>query len=160
MRRVFKVLLVVAAIQLVMYAIAQTVRLVMRRQAPGSADPLADEFDLVNIMDGTEWGSHASALRAGTVKNVMGGVELDLSDAQLSPEGARLEVSTIMGGTEIAVPRGWRVIVIGDAVAGSNEVDVTPEDDLSDDSPTLTIIAKTVCGGLEVRSTAPRPVTA
>ena len=160
MRRVLKVLAVVAALQLLMYAVAQVVRMVLRQQAPGDADPLADEFDLVNIMDGTEWGSHATALRVGTVKNVMGGVELDLREARLAPDGAWLEVTTVMGGTEVIVPRGWRVILVGDAIAGAHELDVMPEDDLSDASPVLTIVAKTICGGLEVKAVASRPVTA
>ncbi len=159
MRRILKVLAVVVAFQAALYVAGLLAKAVLRRQAPGAPDPLADEFDLLNIMEGTDFASRATALRAGTVKNAMGGVELDLTGATLAPGGAYLQVLTVMGGTEVTVPRGWRVIVRGSAMAGAHDLDVTPEDDLDENSPTLTIDATTVAGGLEV-SAAPSPVPA
>jgi hypothetical protein len=160
MRRVIKVLAVVLVAQAVVYGVAQAVRLVLKQRSPGNPDPLADEFDIVNVMDGTEFASHAVALRAGSVKNVIGGVMIDLRDAQLSPGGAFLEIQTFMGGTEVMVPRGWRVRVVGDAIAGAHELDATPEDDLEADSPDLTIQARTIMGALDVKAATPRTVTA
>lgn len=160
MRRIIKVLLGVVLVQAILYGIAQVVRLALKQRAPGAPDPLADEFDLVNVMDGAEFASHAIALRGASVKNIMGGVEIDLTDARLAPGGAYLEVKTIMGGTEVTVPRGWRVRLIGSAVAGGHELDVTPEDDLSADSPQLTIQARTIMGALEVKTATVRTVAA
>ncbi len=156
MRRILKVLGVVVAIQMAIYVAGLVAKTILRRRAPGEADPLSDEFDLVNVMEGTEFASRAVALRAASVKNVMGGVELDLSEARLAPGGGYLAVTTIMGGTEVTVPRGWRVHVRGQAMAGAHEVIVTPEDDLDDTSPILTIDAKTLMGALEVHATASR----
>ncbi|MEX1021863.1 MAG: LiaF domain-containing protein [Dehalococcoidia bacterium] len=155
MRRAVKVLGIAVVVQLCLYAAAQAAKVALRRRAVGEPDPLADEFDIVNIMEGTEFASRAGALRAGTVKNYVGGVEVDLTEVVLAPGGAFLHVETICGGTEVTVPRGWRVIVRGDAIAGSNELHGTPEDDLDADSPTLTIDARTVMGELEVRAAAP-----
>ena len=152
MRRIVKVLAIVLTVQLAFYAAALVAKVILRRRAPGIADPLADEFDLVNVMEGTEFRCRATALRAASVKNVMGGVELNLTEARLSPGGAYLEVTTVMGGTEIIVPRGWRVAVLGQAIGGAHDTDVTPEDDLGATSPTLTIEAKTVMGALEVHA--------
>lgn len=156
MRRIVRVLAIVMAVQLAIYAAGQVARVIMRRRSAGLADPLADEFDLVNVMEGTEFTSRAVALRAATVQNVMGGVELDLTEARIAPGGAYLHVSTIMGGTEIRVPRGWRVAVRGEAMIGAHDVNVTPEDDLDEFSPLLTIDARTVMGAIEVRAVAAR----
>ncbi len=160
MRRIVKVLLGVVLVQAILYGIAQGVRLILKQRAPGAPDPLADEFDIVNVMDGTEFASHAIALRGASVRNIMGGVEIDLTDARLAPGGAYIEVETIMGGTEVTVPRGWRVRLVGDVIAGGHELDVTPEDDLNADSPQLTIQARTIMGALEVKTATVRTVTA
>ncbi|MCK9487083.1 MAG: cell wall-active antibiotics response protein [Dehalococcoidia bacterium] len=156
MRRIVRVLAIVVAVQLVTFVAGQVARLVMRRRTPGAADPLADEFDLVNVMEGTEFASRAIALRAASIQNIMGGVELDLTEAQLARGGAYVQVTTIMGGTEITVPRGWRVALLGQAMMGAHDLDVTPEDDLAFDAPILTVEGRTVLGAVGVRAVPAR----
>lgn len=148
MRRVVKVVVGLVVVQAVLYAVGQ----VLKRRYSRIADPIDDEFDLFNIMDGTEFASHAYAFRGGSVHNYFGSVELDLRGARIAPGGATLEVITVCGSTEITVPTTWRVIVRGTAQAGAHEVDVTPEDDLDNDAPTFVIEAQTMLGGLEVKA--------
>ncbi len=128
----------------------QVAALIARRYFGHSANEEDDEFDVLNICGGIEFSSRAGALRAGSVRTVMGGTALDLRGAELAPGGAYLEVLTACGGTEIIVPRDWSVDVLGMPQAGRHEVDVADPEDLADDAPHLVIQARTFAGGLEV----------
>jgi hypothetical protein len=52
--------------------------------------------------------SYSEGFRGGTALTIAGGSVIDLRNASLAPEGARLQLSTVMGGTNVLVPRGWR----------------------------------------------------
>ena len=67
----------------------------------------------------------------------MGGVDLDLRDAILDPDGASLELKATMGGFQVTVPAEWAVDFKDDSVTGGFEVDVTPLEDLPEDAPKL-----------------------
>jgi hypothetical protein len=134
--------------------VGQIVGYALRRFLGHDADPYEDEFDIVNVMGGSELVSRAGALRAGTARTYCGGTEIDLRRAELAPGGAYLEITTACGGTEILVPPGWRVDVQGVPTAGGHEIEVPDPDDLPFDAPHLVIDAKTFCGGLEVTSQA------
>ena len=53
----------------------------------------------------------AQEFRGGEVETNFGNVALDLRDATLSDEGARLDVNLTFGGLQLRVPQGWRVNV-------------------------------------------------
>ncbi len=134
--------------------IGQIVGLILSRYLGHDADPESDDFDIVNIMGGSELQSRAGALRAGSAVTVMGGTEIDLRRAELAPGGASLQVSSYCSGTQILVLPEWRVDVIGIPQAGENAVDVTDADDLPFDAPRLLIEARTVASGLDVLAKA------
>ncbi len=144
MRRALKfiipLLVVIVAVNLLMA--------MLKRRVTRRGDPAADEFDIVNIVDGTDFASHARALRGGSVRNIIGGVEVDLRGAELAPGGAHLEVETRWGGTRIIVPPNWRVDVTGRPQAGAHEVEAIAP--LDPDAPLLSIEARTAFGALEV----------
>jgi hypothetical protein len=133
---------------LVLAAVAGALGSVAKRQLSRDGDPEADEFDIVNILDGTEFVSRAGALRGGSVRNYFGGAEIDLRGAQLASGGAHLEVETRWGGTRLLVSPSWRVELLGLPQAGAHEVDVEPP--LAPDAPLLSIEARTAFGALEV----------
>lgn len=146
-----KRVIVRAVVGFVLLAIlGQVVGLLLRRFFAHDADPYADEFDILNVMSGSELVSLADDLRAGSARTYLGGTEIDLRDAELAPGGAHLAIATYCGGTEIIVPPEWRVEVRGTPQAGGHEVNVTDPDDLPFDAPHLVIDATTICGGLEV----------
>jgi hypothetical protein len=86
----------------------------------------------------------------------MGGVDLDLRDAVLAPEGADLAVFTVMGGVAVRVPDTWIVEANGNAIFGGHR---TPANRsvLPDDAPVLRVHARTFFGGLDI---AAKPATA
>ncbi len=156
MRRLL-IRVVVAAILL---QVAVQLAAFLARQRFGPADDEgADEFGIVTIMNGTRYRGRALALRGGSVRTIMGGTELDLRDAQLAPGGARVEVLTVAGATEIRVPAAWRVEVRGDPRGGEHDVNVTSERDVREDAPHLVIEARTFGGALEVKAASDEPQT-
>ncbi|RYZ09851.1 MAG: hypothetical protein EOO73_02935 [Myxococcales bacterium] len=93
----------------------------------------------------------SQAWRGGLIGVTAGGVELDLRQAQLAPEGAVLALRVLMGGVDIRVPDTWQV-----------QLDVTPLFGGSDDStrstqgassaPRLRIIGSVTLGGVSVQN--------
>ena len=142
LKRAFKVMIVV---DLVVLAIA----LIIKRMIPEHGDSRSDHFQIVCVMQGRHWTSEAEHLQSGTIITVAGGVEVDLSNAQLAPEGAHLRMTTLAGGIDIAVPADWHVRLGGKAFMGANDLV-----GLSDrpGAPELTVDCLTVMGGVQVRA--------
>jgi predicted membrane protein len=51
----------------------------------------------------------SAVFREGEASAFMGGIDLDFRDAIIEGDEARLEVSAVMGGVKIRVPRTWNV---------------------------------------------------
>lgn len=120
---------------------------VMRRAFPSRGDAESDELRLVAIMNGVEIKSHATAFRGGSLFSWLGGIALDLREANLAPD-ARLEVGSLFGGIAVRVPPGWRVVSDVKALAGGVAIDV-PDVGI-DDAPTLHLSGYTAFGGIAV----------
>ena len=121
--------------------------LLMKRMFPSRGDAESDEVALVAILDGIEMKSRAQAFRGGSMFTWLGGIAVDLREAQLAPD-AHLDVGSLFGGIAIRVPPGWRVEAHVKTVGGGVAVK-TPEPD-SDDAPTLTIDGFSAFGGIAV----------
>jgi len=59
--------------------------------------------------------------KGGETMALFGGVELDLRDAKLSPDGCKVHATALFGGVEIRVPTDWKVIVTGTPIFGGIE---------------------------------------
>jgi hypothetical protein len=81
---------------------------------------------------------------------ILGGADIDLSEAALGPEGARLAIRIRLGGAQIKVPPTWRVVIEPDVRGGEIETRLPDPADLPPDCPTLTIDAVVRGGGLLV----------
>src|SRR5829696_8827973 len=80
----------------------------VRRAVPSRGDEESDELALVAAFDGIELESRAKAFRGGSMLAWFGGIEVDLTNAELAP-GAHLSVHTLFGGIAIKAPPSWRV---------------------------------------------------
>jgi hypothetical protein len=81
---------------------------------------------------------------------VMGGIELDLRQAQL-PEDAVIELFAFWGGIEIWVPREWSVVNQGFALMGSIE-DKTGNLPQRPGQPRLVLRGMALMGGVEIKN--------
>lgn len=124
-----------------------------RRQAPGRV-AVRDADDgthwLVAIMGGTERSGRWRLGRRCRAISIMGGTELDLSQAEFDADEVHLDVISIMGGAEIRVPEHMNVRVSKFAFMGGHEVRIgTDEPDPG--GPVLHLHLVSVMGGAEVR---------
>jgi hypothetical protein len=108
-----------------------------------------DRINTFSLFSGTEFKTDSPRFEGGKIGAIFGGAEVDLRHASLAPE-ASLDVFTAFGGVEIAVARGWRVIINGFPIFGGFE-NATDNEGLPENAPRLHIDATVLFGGLEVK---------
>ena len=145
MRKLFRALAWLAAIQIVAGIVGQ---LVSKKMTWG--DENSDQFQLAALFGGKQFNSKASHLKSATVITAMGGIDLDLREATLQDTGAYLDLTATMGGIRVVVPADWAVDVDGEAKGGGWEARVTPAAELADDAPRLNVHAVSRMGGVLV----------
>jgi predicted membrane protein len=74
----------------------------------GQTDASAN-LGTVAIMGGVNRKNSSQNFRGGEITALMGGAEIDLTQASPAPEGAVLELFAMWGGIEITVPGDWTV---------------------------------------------------
>src|SRR5699024_11816131 len=73
------------------------------------------------FLSGIESINGSKNLSGGSVLSVLGGIQLDLRHAQLTENGAVLNVTTILGGVELIVPEDVHVEIKGTPILGGWE---------------------------------------
>jgi hypothetical protein len=121
---------------------------VVKRVLRSRGDAESDELALVAILDGVSLESTARAFRGGSLLSWLGGIEVDLREAELAP-GAHLDVHSLLGGVAIRVPVEWRVECRVKALGGG--VAVSPQT-APREAPTLTLDGFAAFGGIAVGS--------
>jgi hypothetical protein len=118
-------------------------------------------IDVVAVLAGRELRAQAGSFQGGSAVAVLGSAELDLTPAHLGPEGARLELTAVLGSVEVQVPDDWHVRIEGPAILGGIEDRTSPA---PEGAPLLVIRAVAFLGGVEVvgraaRRPSPPPAT-
>jgi predicted membrane protein len=67
-------------------------------------------FSSYAFLSGVETRNNSSTFRGGSASAVMGGAKLDFRDATMEGDQATIDISAIMGGVELYVPRTWEVV--------------------------------------------------
>lgn len=120
---------------------------VLKRAFPSRGDADSDDVRLVAILNGIELKSSAQAFRGGSMFTWLGGIAVDLREAQLAPD-AHLEVGSLLGGIAIRVPTGWRVESDVRSLAGGVAIGVPEPENV--DAPTLRLTGFSAFGGVAV----------
>ncbi|MBM3285421.1 MAG: hypothetical protein FJY81_06070, partial [Candidatus Aminicenantes bacterium] len=140
---VWPLLLVLAGVWLLVGAF-------FRRAARRSAGEKADEIDEFAMFAGVTRRLESQAFHGGKATVILGGMELDFSQAQLAGGQASVEVTAILGGLDIKVPKTWQVHVDGRPVLGSVETHHSYA--AGQEGPqTLSIKATAILGGIEIK---------
>ncbi|MEN8239344.1 MAG: LiaF domain-containing protein [Actinomycetota bacterium] len=124
--------------------------LVVRSRVPAFGDEEDNTFSVVASLGGAVFESRAEAIAEGRATAFMGGIELDLLDANVAP-GSILVLRAVMGGIDVVVPDEWRVEVMGRSVMGG-VANLTDPDADRDGYPLLLIDALAVMGGIEIHA--------
>jgi len=114
----------------------------------GSVD--GDELAVNQVLSGVVRRVESQAFRGGKVEVVLGSAEIDLRGAKPAGGQATLDVSAVLGGVEITVPRDWEVVLEGSPVLGSIESHKSPVP-ATRKTATLTIRGSAVLGSIEVK---------
>jgi predicted membrane protein len=98
------------------------------------------------FLGGIERKYDSSTFRQGEAEAFMGGIDLDFRDATIEGDEARLDVTAVMGGVTIRVPRTWKVENRVVSVLGG----VKNRANSSDANKRLVIEGTVLMGGLEI----------
>jgi hypothetical protein len=116
--------------------------------------PTKERRWVVAIMGGEERKGRWRPARRTNALSIMGGVDIDLREAELA-DGAEILATVIMGAVTITVPPGVSVEMSGFALMGGN----TGPDDKSlplPDAPVVHVRAYSLMGGVVVERKKPR----
>lgn len=112
----------------------------------------AEDSDFIYIkatLGGGKYTFTNQKLTGGKVSTIMGGCEIDLRNAEMEGDSMELEISSIMGGIEIWVPKHWQVVMKGSPIMGSIENKTTPPDN---PVKRLFIKGSAIMGGVEIKN--------
>jgi predicted membrane protein len=139
-------------------AVAATVAMQRKKDAPPAPDSNADEVDLRVYFGPLDYRSTSSAFRGGSIETMFGGGTIDLRGATLHPDGAHLRTTTVFGGGQILVPNSWVVETSIVGLGGVGDVRgsaaATPESDPT--APRLLVDGIVAFGGFGIMSQDPR----
>jgi len=122
-----------------------------RSRSCGTSETESGYIDRNCVFSGGKEKMNFKNFKGGEVNSVFGGIELDLSDAQLAEGTHRLELNSIFGGIVIFVPIDWNIEIQQTQVFG-NFVDNRPKAGFAvDEKRTLIIEANSVFGGGEIK---------
>lgn len=113
----------------------------------------ASEFSVLAIMGANKRRVTSTAFHSADISAMMGGVELDLSEARAAGDRVYLDVFAWWGGIDIMVPDGWKVESQGVPIMGAIEDNTYPP--VGEPLATLVVRGVAIMGGVEIKS-APR----
>jgi predicted membrane protein len=108
-------------------------------------------IDTTIVFGGASKKINSYDFKGGKITTVFGGLELDLTNCILSNNRAEIEITSVMGGVSLAVPREWNVILDVVPVLGGVEDNIrdTPQAYV-DPAAELYIKGTVVMGGIEI----------
>jgi predicted membrane protein len=90
----------------------------------------------------------SSTFRGGEAEAIMGGIDLDFRGAAIEGNEATLDVTAVMGGVKVRIPRTWNVVNQVEAVLGGVKDRTTK----GNGNKQLVITGTVLMGGLEIRN--------
>jgi predicted membrane protein len=144
---IFPLLFIFMGVQLTMRAMRGSERVVAT--GPADTDDYVNSFA---AMGGLTRRNDSQAFRGGELSAVMGGIQLDLSNAKPADGRAVVEVLAIWGGIEIRVPEDWRVEIEATPVMGGVECNARLAPGV-EPVGTLVVRGFVLMGGVEIKNT-------
>jgi predicted membrane protein len=121
-----------------------------RSSAVRLASGQEEDLDAFAIFAGLNRRIESQSFRGGKATALMGGIELDLTQARLAEPKVGLELTAILGGIHIRVPRHIRVELHGNPVLGGIENKHTYAPGTGPEQ-TLALKATAILGGIEIK---------
>ncbi len=110
-----------------------------------------DDLGAFVLFSGLKRRFESDKFRGGKATAIMGGLELDLTQAKLKDNQATIELTAILGGIDLFVPRDWKVIVDSSAILGAvdQKHKTSPATTIQ---MTLYVKATAILGGIDIKN--------
>lgn len=133
---------------IVTVVVALGVALSVRTDARSGEGP-DGEIRLRSIIGGQSFRARGDVFGGGSISTLMGGVNLDLTRAEMEGTSVVVDLNVVMGGIKVRVPREWVVVTeVTPIFGGVRNRTRPPEKD--GPAPELTIRGTVVMGGLDI----------
>jgi predicted membrane protein len=111
-------------------------------------DHRSDASDNTAFLSGVERTYRSSTFRSDEATAFMGGIDLDFRDAIIEGDEAKLDITAVMGGVNIRVPRTWTVVnrvvpILGGVKDRTNSINANKR---------LVIEGTVLMGGLDIKN--------
>jgi predicted membrane protein len=132
--------------------------LVARRLRLPTQDPNVDPSTTLSdnvVFGGIERRMTTKDFRGGVATAIFGSIELDLTEAEMQGNEARLEANAIFGGIELRVPYHWQVVSRGTPIFGGFTDKTRLRNAGNVDDPNKKILILTgsaIFGGVDVKN--------
>ncbi|HLH30805.1 MAG TPA: LiaF domain-containing protein [Terriglobia bacterium] len=104
-------------------------------------------FSETAVLSGVERHNNSPSFHGGDATAFMGGVKLDLRDAVIDGNDATIDVTSVMGGVELYIPRNWTVVNHVTPIMGGVDDHTHPN---SDANKRLIVEGTVLMGGLQI----------
>ncbi len=123
-----------------------------RHNGFGSEESSEHQIDMLTVFGGGNRKITSNQFLGGKVTSIFGGSEIDLTGASPQNNNCLLDVFTMFGGSEIAVPRDWEVQIDVVSIFGGFDDKRGPVTHIGEEKKILIIKGFTIFGGGEVKS--------
>jgi predicted membrane protein len=120
----------------------------------GTGDPRTTLNEAV-VFGGLERRMTSQDFQGGDITAIFGGIELDLTEANMQATEATLAITAIFGGVEVRVPPSWQVAFRGAPIFGGVEDKTRTarvDDPANPNLKVLVITGAVIFGGLEIKN--------
>lgn len=123
--------------------------IIFRRPTLSRRASETDSDGIVAILGGSDQKNMSDDFSGSKITAILGGTKLDLRKATIK-KSATINLFALMGGVELVVPRGVIVKNRTNAILGG--IENKTDQDITKDSPTLTITGDVILGGVEIKN--------
>lgn len=109
-----------------------------------------DDLRVSAVLSGLQRRVESRSFRGGKADAVLGGLDLDLTRASLAEGRATLELTAVMGGIDVRVPREWGIALDATPILGGID-DLTHPVPEAERKGVLTIKATAILGGIDIK---------
>jgi predicted membrane protein len=117
-------------------------------RAPGIKD---DDLGAFAMFSGFKRRFESEKFRGGKATAIFGGMDLDLTRVKLADNQATVDLTAILGGINLFVPREWKVVVDSSSILGGVEDKHHPVPAVTV-QPTLYVRATAILGGIDIKN--------
>jgi len=110
-----------------------------------------DFIDSTSIFGGVKKNIISKNFKGGDITNIMGGSEIDLTQADIKGT-VRIDLTQVFGGTKLIVPSNWQVKAQMAAIFGGVEDKRSIQNTSLDPNKILILDGTSIFGGIEIRS--------